>query len=298
MTTPTFTDPPAEAPARTQTPATFVANFNAFMAWVYVFFGEMITAVAWFAATAVQVAADRVASAASAVAAAASATAATNVATLVDTSNTSLSPTIGAKAITLNTAGRTFANLQRVVLTRLGDRNVRGSGIVSLAAMGAGPPTMTVTFDKVSGAGGPYTDWLVRHEAFDTLPPATVAEVLAGLSDSVGVTPAGLFALAAVQTLAYANPLNLDGDLGAAAYVVLTGNAAIAAPTHLHDGVVYTYFLAQDATGGRVPTFNAIFDFGLDGAPTLSTGANKVDMVSGPYSAITGKIHVSTRLAA
>lgn len=35
----------------------------------------------------------------------------------------------------------------------------------------------------------------------------------------------------------------------------------------------------QDATGGRVPTLPSAFKFGISGAPSFSTGANKRDIL-------------------
>jgi hypothetical protein len=61
---------------------------------------------------------------------------------------------------------------------------------------------------------------------------------------------------------------------------------------HLHLDV------SQDATGSRVPSWNAIWDWGASGAPTLSTGANKKDKVIAQYSAASAKLEASFRRSA
>lgn len=236
----------------------------------------------------------------SALAAAASATAAVAASTLVATSSTSLTLSAAAKAITLNEASRTFANTNRVTLINRTNRNIRGSGAVSSAAMGAGPPTMTVTIDTFQPATGQtaHSDWLVVDEAFEALPPAAVSEVRAGSSVSSAVTPANLMASMAFTALTYGSTVNWDTAVdGWNAQVTFAGNPTIAAPTNLHDGLGLTLALIQGA-GGNTATWNSIFDWGGDGAPSLSAGAGKVDFAFGIYKASTGKIHMTFRRAA
>lgn len=92
----------------------------------------------------------------------ASASAAVAATAYVATSNTSLSLTAGAKAVTLQESGRAFTNGDRVWLIRRGDENAGMAGVVSLADMAAKTMTVTVSTD-ILGSGGPYTDWMVVH---------------------------------------------------------------------------------------------------------------------------------------
>ena len=59
------------------------------------------------------------------------------------------------------------------------------------------------------------------------------------------------------------------------------------------NGRTYVLRITQDATGTRTGSFNAVFDFGTTGAPTLSTGINKVDLVIGTYSSADSKLKCS-----
>lgn len=63
--------------------------------------------------------------------------------------------------------------------------------------------------------------------------------------------------------------------------VTLTGNTTFGALTGLIPGATYVFIIVQDATGSRTGSFHTSFNFGADGNPTLSTGANKRDVVTG-----------------
>jgi hypothetical protein len=62
--------------------------------------------------------------------------------------------------------------------------------------------------------------------------------------------------------------------------VTLAGNRTLAAPTNQVDGATYILIVKQDATGSRTLTFNSTYKFPGGTAPTLSTGANDVDIVT------------------
>lgn len=74
--------------------------------------------------------------------------------------------------------------------------------------------------------------------------------------------------------------------------VTLGGNRTIDAPTNPTDGQIITYELKQDGTGSRTITWASganAFSFGAGVAPTLSTTAAKVDLISFRYSTTVGK---------
>ena len=62
--------------------------------------------------------------------------------------------------------------------------------------------------------------------------------------------------------------------------VTLAGNRAMANPSNLKDGASYTVIVKQDATGGRTLSFGTAFKWAGGTAPTLSTGANAVDILT------------------
>jgi len=64
------------------------------------------------------------------------------------------------------------------------------------------------------------------------------------------------------------------------AEVTLGSTRVLGLPTNIVETTYVTLAVKQDGTGSRLLTYNAAFDFGDDGAPTLSTTANKVDVLT------------------
>ena len=71
-----------------------------------------------------------------------------------------------------------------------------------------------------------------------------------------------------------------DLESNQSAKVTLAGNRALANPTNLVDGAAYTLVIVQDATGGRTLSYGSMYKFPGGTAPTLSTGANAIDVLS------------------
>ena len=70
----------------------------------------------------------------------------------------------------------------------------------------------------------------------------------------------------------------IDWNNGNIQKVVLTGNTTFSA-TNITDGTTYIFKVSQDATGNRTATWSSgIFKFANGAPPTLSTGANAVDI--------------------
>ena len=61
--------------------------------------------------------------------------------------------------------------------------------------------------------------------------------------------------------------------------VTLGGNRTLSNPTNLKDGGHYTLIVRQDATGSRTLAFGSAYKWPGGTAPTLSTGANDVDIL-------------------
>jgi hypothetical protein len=118
-----------------------------------------------------------------------------------------------------------------------------------------------------------------------------IAPILQGAQNlRVINTHAGPGIVPPVIPLTYAATINTNASLGNVFTVTLTGaTATIANPTVVQDGQIIRYRLTQDATGGRLVTWGTAFDFGSGSAPTLSSAANKVDIVSFEYNAALGK---------
>ena len=60
--------------------------------------------------------------------------------------------------------------------------------------------------------------------------------------------------------------------------VTLAGNRTLNAPTNPTTGQFITILIIQDGSGSRTVTFNAIYEFKDDIAPTLTTTASKGDV--------------------
>jgi len=128
---------------------------------------------------------------------------------------------------------------------------------------------------------------------------ATPGQIWAGSDYGAAPTTGDLKDAAAFQTLTDAATVAWDTNAqGYNATVTLGGNRTIGAPTNLKDGWTYSLELVQDATGSRVPTWDAIWDWGQAGTPILQTAANKRDLVFAVYRAASGKLHASFRKGA
>ena len=62
--------------------------------------------------------------------------------------------------------------------------------------------------------------------------------------------------------------------------MTLTGNVTLANPSNISAGQSGVLFITQDGTGSRTAAFGTYWDFSDGTAPTLSTGANAVDMIA------------------
>ena len=60
--------------------------------------------------------------------------------------------------------------------------------------------------------------------------------------------------------------------------LTLGGNRTLAAPTNNSTGQFISILVIQDGTGSRTLTWNAVFEFKDDTAPTLTTTASKGDV--------------------
>lgn len=89
----------------------------------------------------------------------------------------------------------------------------------------------------------------------------------------------------AVVQLTDGATIAVNAALGNDFRVTLGGNRTIANPANPVDGQMIEFAIAQDGTGSRTVTWSSAYDFGANGAPTLSTAASKVDLVGFKYHA-------------
>ena len=82
-----------------------------------------------------------------------------------------------------------------------------------------------------------------------------------------------------MTTLTDASSIAWDLSLNQVAQVTLTDNRALANPTNKVAGATYVLIVKQDGTGSRTLSFGSDYKFHLGATPTLSTGANDVDIL-------------------
>lgn len=241
--------------------------------------------------------------AAASTAAQASATAAANAVTNVATSasNLTISGFGTTKTLTIAETGKIFGLGQQVVIalassatnqmigyitgwnsgTRVMDVYVlssNGSG----SASGAGAwqvalaPTGGVTTARQVLGGGLITGGgNLSADRTLTVTAATAAEVAAGTSNTVVVTPLRQAQALEPQTLTDSASIPWDMSAKLSAKVTITANRNLPAPTGMRLGESYVLDIYQDNVGGRTLTFDPCFDFGEMGTPSLNTGVGK-----------------------
>jgi len=69
-----------------------------------------------------------------------------------------------------------------------------------------------------------------------------------------------------------------DASTEDVAKVTLAGNRTLAAPSNGTTGQFISLLIIQDGTGSRTLTWNAVYEFASDTAPTLTTTANLGDV--------------------
>lgn len=108
---------------------------------------------------------------------------------------------------------------------------------------------------------------------------ASNAEVWDGVVATKMLTPNRLYASAAEQALTDGVTITPDFNTGINFGVTLAGNRTLANPTNAKSGQSGLIHVTQDATGSRTLAYGTNWKF-AGGAPTLSTAANAIDVIS------------------
>lgn len=162
-----------------------------------------------------------------------------------------------------------------------------GSDVVSIEDMAA---LTDVTTHNVTST---------KH-GFSPKSPADTTKFLRGDATPAWAVPAYPVVLDAAQTftkaqttalvtLTYASPTtSVDGSLSNNFQLQLTGaTTALGNPTNVVAGQILNIAVRQDATGGRALTFGSAYKF-PGGAPTVTSGASKEDLISCLVRTISG----------
>lgn len=107
---------------------------------------------------------------------------------------------------------------------------------------------------------------------------ATPAQVQAGLNAGVAISPAALAQAAAIKKLVFGDTTTWNFGTGWNASLTLTGNTTLAVINPIQ-GMVYALLVTQDAVGSRTITWPASFNWGVAGAPSLTTTPNLSDVI-------------------
>ena len=83
-----------------------------------------------------------------------------------------------------------------------------------------------------------------------------------------------------ISAISYASTITLDFRTANNFSTTLTGNVTFANPSNISAGQSGVLFITQDSNGSRTAAFGSYWDFSDGTAPTLSTGANAVDMIA------------------
>jgi hypothetical protein len=158
--------------------------------------------------------------------------------------------------------------------------------------------TATVFYGNITGGGLATGGGPASADQVISVPAATGADVLTGTSLTTAVPPKAIKDAAAFFALTDAPTVTWNTNSGINAKVTIGANRTIGAPTNLKDGWTYTLKITQGGVGAFTVTWNAIWDWGADGLPVLSTAAGKSDYATGIYDAEAGKLIASFRKAA
>jgi hypothetical protein len=167
--------------------------------------------------------------------------------------------------------------------------NIYSGEITALTAgkMTIGGTDGDVIVDDAAGESVTISQWITVRSTVAAISSASVgfasaAEIQAGTVATKAIAPDQLVASAVPQTLTDAANVSWDMAAGYNAKVTLGGNRTIDTPTNPKEGMTYTLQVIQDGSGTRVPTLpsSTTFNFGAAGAPTFSTAAGKVDIIT------------------
>lgn len=158
------------------------------------------------------------------------------------------------------------------VLSSNGSGTGSGAGAwqVSLAPTGGVTTARQVATGGLATGGGNLS-----ADRTITVTAASAAQVAAGTSNSVAVTPQSQAQAVEPQTLTDAANIAWDMSAKLSAKVTLGGNRNLSAPTGARLGESYVLDIYEDNVGGRTLTFDPCFDFGELGTPSLNATALK-----------------------
>ena len=182
-------------------------------------------------------------------------------------------PTSGAVTITLPTAPVNGTNIAVKMVAQGGTSNA-----VTIAAGGSD------VFNSQSGATTYTLSGLYQGVMLQYLSTPAVWAVFDFTGQLNGAQFQNAYA-PKVVALTDATTIAVNAALGNDLRVTLAGNHTLGAPTNPTDGQRVVFQVSQDSTGSRTLAYNAIYDFGTPGTPTLATTSSSTAMLRFVYNA-------------
>ena len=169
------------------------------------------------------------------------------------------------------------------------------SGILANSALGTSGITGTLTLSKSGSTARTVTfpDAAITVAGLSLAQSWSGIQTFAAASTIMGTDPGGSLLLrvgggvrigavlnGAIVALTDAASIATDAALANMFTVTLGSNRTLANPTNLVSGSTYVWQVAQDATGGRTLAYGSAFKWSGAAAPTLSTAATAVDVIT------------------
>lgn len=172
----------------------------------------------------------------------------------------------------------------------VGDFIIDQTGLIWVCTVAGSPGTWTkaslildATASDIQALGAQAAGSTGKAADAGHIHPTTGIAVLSGSTFTGYVAPAAV-------TLTFGASIAVNAAQGNAFNLTLTASTGtIANPTNPVDGQVIRFCISQDGTGSRTVSWGTAYDFGAAGQPTLSTGANKLDVIGFGYSAVISK---------
>lgn len=215
------------------------------------------------------------------------ATGALNSPSTISTSTTSLAVGTGVKVAGIQT-GKAWVPGQWALIIRTSSSSVWMAGQVTAYDSGSGSFSVDVGYSSGSGT---FSDWTIAPTQPAPLFPATAAQMIAGVSSNVAMTPASLIASMAPTVLTYGASIPVNLSSGYNFLVTLAGNGTLATPTGLRDGQSGFIFTLQNGTGGWQLAYASGYDLGADGTPILPSTPNALGILG--YVVKSGVVYIN-----
>lgn len=127
--------------------------------------------------------------------------------------------------------------------------------------------------------------------------PASATEIMTGTNAAKYIAPDQLYATATPVTPAFSATPAPDFATSQYWKTLMTGNiTSVGAPTNCKLGVTYVMEFLSDGSARTLPaagSWNAAFDFGSIGFPTMVSGANKRNILVGTCYQVAGSVKLA-----